>query len=111
LVKERPMEHLVFELERTAGPAPRRSAVVVGVVASGNLEVMVETGPSPDRCRAEIRTTATGFGAIWSAVLDDFAARYPVAGLSLSINDGGATPAVVALRLGQAIEEYAGRTP
>jgi malonate decarboxylase delta subunit len=102
------MEHLVFELNRTAGPAPRRAPVVVGVVASGNLEVLVEAGPFPDRCRAEIQTSATGFGAIWSAVLADFAARHPVAGLSLSINDGGATPAVVALRLGQAIEEYAG---
>lgn len=42
-------------------------------------------------------------------MLADFAARYPVAGLSLAVNDGGATPAVVALRLGQAIEEYVGQ--
>lgn len=103
------MEHLVYELEKTPGAAPRRAAVVVGVVASGNLEVLVEAGPFPDRCRAEIHTSATGFGAIWSAVLADFAARYPVAGLSLAVNDGGATPAVVALRLGQAIEEYVGQ--
>ncbi len=105
------MEHLVFELERTPGPAPRRAAVVVGVVASGNLEVLVEAGPFPDRCRAEIQTSATGFGDIWGAVLADFAARHPVAGLSLAVNDGGATPAVVALRLGQAFEEYTGRNP
>jgi malonate decarboxylase delta subunit len=105
------MEHLVFELERTTGPAPRRAAVVVGVVASGNLEVLVEAGPLPDRCRAEISTSAAGFGAIWEAVLVDFAASHPLAGLSLSVNDGGATPAVVTLRLGQALEEYQGRSP
>ncbi len=103
------MEHLVFELTRTGGVAPRRPAVVVGVVASGNLEVLVEPGPAPQACRAEVHTSAVGFSAIWSAVLADFAASHPVAGLSLSVNDGGATPAVVTLRLGQAIEEYAGR--
>ena len=40
-------------------------------------------------------------------MLSDFAALHPVAGLSLSVNDAGATPAVVTLRLGQALEEYA----
>jgi malonate decarboxylase delta subunit len=104
------MEHLVYELETTAGAAPRRAPVVVGVVASGNLEVLVEPGPNPGRCRAEIRTSATGFGEVWQAVLADFAAAHAVGGLLLSVNDGGATPAVVTLRLGQAIEEYAGRT-
>jgi malonate decarboxylase delta subunit len=103
------MEHLVYELETTAGPAPRRPPVVVGVVASGNLEVLVEPGLRPDRCRAEIWTSAAGFGEIWQAVLADFAAGHAVAGLTLSVNDGGATPAVVTLRLGQAIEEYVGR--
>jgi malonate decarboxylase delta subunit len=105
------MEHLVYELAETPGRAPRRAAVLVGVVASGNLEVLVEAGPFPDRCRVEVQTSATGFGPIWSAVLADFAARHPLAGLSLAINDGGATPAVVALRLGQAIEAYTGQEP
>jgi malonate decarboxylase delta subunit len=103
------MERLVYELGTTGGAAPRRAPVVVGVVASGNLEVLVEPGPSPDRCHAEIQTSAAGFGAIWQALLADFAAGNPVGGLSLSVNDGGATPAVVALRLAQALEEYSGR--
>jgi malonate decarboxylase delta subunit len=110
-VKEERVEDLVFDLEASAGAAPRREPVVVGVVASGNLEVLVEPGTDPGRCHAEIHTSARGFGAIWEAVLSDFAALHPVAGLRLSVNDGGATPAVVALRLAQAIEEYAGRRP
>jgi malonate decarboxylase delta subunit len=105
------MEHLVYELETKAGAAPRRPPVVVGVVASGNLEVLVEPGQRPERCRVEIDTSATGFGAIWEAVLADFAAGHPVGGLSLSVNDGGATPAVVTLRLGQALEAYARGRP
>jgi len=105
------MERLEFQLEATAGAAPRRPPVLVGVVASGNLEVLVEPGPDPGRCLAQVDTSARGFGEIWQGVLSDFAARHPVAGLRLSVNDGGATPAVVALRLGQAIEEYLGGQP
>jgi malonate decarboxylase delta subunit len=105
------MEHLVFDLEAAAGTAPRRAPVVVGVVASGNLEVLVEPGSDPGRCHAEVHTSARGFGTIWEAVLTDFAARRPLAGLRLSVNDGGATPAVVALRLAQAVEDYLGQRP
>src|SRR5262245_52953845 len=103
------MEHLVFELESKAAPAGPRSPVLVGVVASGNLEVLVEPGALAGRCRVEVATTAEGFGEIWSAVLRDFAARRALAGLSLSVNDAGATPAVVGIRLEQALEEYLGQ--
>ena len=40
---------------------------------------------------------------IWEAVLRDFHERHPLAGVRLSINDMGATPAVVGLRLDQAV--------
>src|SRR5512134_3379122 len=100
------MERLAFELESAARPAPRAPPVVVGVVASGNLEVLVEPADLPGRCRVEVATSARGFREIWEAVVRDFAARHPVAGLAFSVNDAGATPAVVALRLGQAVEEY-----
>src|SRR6266545_4080942 len=76
----------------------RGAPIVVGVVASGNLEVLVEPG-GRGRCHVEVATSANGFGEIWEAVLRDFAARRPVAGLALSVNDAGATPAVVTLRL------------
>ncbi len=100
------MERLAFDLESAGALAPQRPPVVVGVVSSGNLEVLVEPGAAPARCRVEVTTSAQGFGEIWEAVLRDFAARHPVAGLALSVNDAGATPAVVALRLAQAVEEY-----
>ncbi len=100
------MERLVFDLESRPSPAGRRPPVVVGVVASGNLEVLVEPGVDDVRCHLEVTTSAEGFRAIWEAVLRDFVARRPVAGLALAVNDGGATPAVVSLRLGQALQEY-----
>jgi malonate decarboxylase delta subunit len=105
------MERLVFDLESRASPAGRRAPALVGVVASGNLEVLVEPGADAARCHVEVATSAEGFREIWEAVLRDFAARRPVAGLSLAVNDAGATPAVVTLRLDQAVEEYGEARP
>jgi malonate decarboxylase delta subunit len=107
------MEHLAFELAAAGPPAPRNPPVVVGVLASGNLEVLVEPrdGGGAGRVWIEVETSAAGFGAIWEAVLRDFAARHRLAGLRVSVNDAGATPAVVSLRLDQAAEEYLGAPP
>ena len=105
------MERLVFDLESEPAAAVHREPVLVGVVASGNLEVLVEPGGASGRCHVEVATSADGFREIWEAVLRDFAARRGVAGLSLSVNDAGATPAVVTLRLDQAVEEFLGQEP
>jgi malonate decarboxylase delta subunit len=101
------MERLRFELECGGGEAaPANPPVVVGVVASGNLEVLVEGGAPPGRCQVTVATSVRGFGDTWRAVVEDFAARLRPSGLSLSVNDAGATPAVVSLRLDQAVEEF-----
>jgi len=94
------MESLVYEFagtRRAAAFAP----VLVGVVGSGNLEVLVEPAAAAIS-RYSVETSARGFGAIWEAVLRDFHERHHFNGLSVSINDMGATPAVVSLRLDQA---------
>ena len=54
-------------------------------------------------CRLEIKTAAEGFGEVWSAVIADFVERYSPGGLKFSINDGGARPDTVSLRLAQAV--------
>jgi malonate decarboxylase delta subunit len=104
---ERIQLELRSERPRRAGGAP----AVVGAVASGNLEVMVEKAGDDDRCRFEVSTSVHGFGQVWRAVLEDFAARRAVGGLAFSVNDAGATPAVVTLRLEQAAEEFLGGAP
>lgn len=78
--------------------------VLVGVVGSGNLEVMLEPADG-NGCAVRVETSARGFGSIWQAVMNDFHARHPLAGVRISINDMGATPAVVSLRLDQAVAE------
>jgi malonate decarboxylase delta subunit len=67
--------------------------------------VLVEPTAPRGRVRVEIATSAAGFAEIWEAVVRDFAARRAAGGLSLTVNDAGATPAVVSLRLDQAVEE------
>ena len=89
---------------------PPFAPALVGVVASGNLEVLVESAAGAG-CRIDIDTSARGFGPIWEAVLRDFHARHALAGLMVSIHDMGATPAVVSLRLDQAVAAIGGVAP
>lgn len=99
------MEHLLYELPSRPQPH-RREALLVGVVGSGNCELLLEAGAPAERCRLRVNTSAHGFAPIWAAVLADFAARAAAGGLTIEINDVGATPAVVGLRLDQAIEAW-----
>lgn len=98
------MESLSYEFNgrrRAQAFAP----VLVGVVGSGNLEVLLEPAPrgiDPPLSRFRVETSARGFGVIWEAVLSDFQERHGFMGLDVSINDMGATPAVVSLRMDQA---------
>ena len=74
----------------------------VGVVGSGDLEVLLEPGEG-EVARVFIRTSVNGFRDTWKAVLDRFFARYNGV-VRIEINDAGATPGIVHLRLEQAVE-------
>lgn len=104
------METLNFRFE---GGTRRLAAQpqLVGVVGSGNLEVLVEPAAPSGACEIEVRTAAVGFGATWQAVMSDFHARWSLADARITINDMGATPAVVSLRLDQALEAMTGGAP
>lgn len=101
------METLRFEYRGGTPPAVQ-APTLTGVVGSGNLEVLVEAAPGSGSCVIEITTAAVGFGHIWQAVIDDFHARHGLCDLRISVNDVGATPAVVSLRLDQAVETFLG---
>ena|SRR5690242_12828208 len=102
------METLQFEYRGGRRTGGTRQPALVGVVGSGNLEVLVEPADLGGACRVDVTTAAVGFGAIWQAVLDDFFTRHPLTDVRVSVNDMGATPAVVVLRLDQAIEDFEG---
>ncbi len=97
------METLNYRYEHGTRTLPVRPELV-GVVSSGNLEVLIEAVDLGGACSVEIKTAARGFGAIWQAVIGDFQQRWQLADIRISINDMGATPAVVSLRLDQAVE-------
>ena len=80
-----------------------KSRTHVGVVGSGDLEVLVEPS-SDDMTHVRVRTSVDGYGAIWKKVLDRFFSRYD-GKASVEINDFGATPGMVSLRLQQAVGE------
>ena len=98
------MEKLDFEYP-AGPPAPQRA--IVGVVGSGDLEVLLE--PADDgRTRVRVTTSVNGYGPVWKAQIDRiFAGRaegelLPAA--RVEINDFGATPGVVGLRVAQAFD-------
>ena len=80
----------------------------VGVVASGDLEILLEplAPGDDDGVVVRVRTSVNGFDTVWHDVLERFFARTPLAG-RWELNDFGATPGVVNLRLRQASEAAA----
>ncbi|MET0679342.1 MAG: malonate decarboxylase acyl carrier protein, partial [Bradyrhizobium sp.] len=66
------MEDLRFQHNVSARAGGTRRTAIVGVVASGNLEVLVERILPDAECQLEIKTAAVGFGEVWTAVIADF---------------------------------------
>jgi malonate decarboxylase delta subunit len=77
----------------------------IGVVGSGDLEILIEPGEG-GIANVVINTSVDGFGPVWKAVLDRFFTRFDAC-VKIEINDFGATPGVVLLRLEQAAEAIA----
>ena len=73
-----------------------------GVVGSGDLEVLLEPAEG-GTAHVSIRTSVDGFRDTWKAVIDRFFSKYDAA-VRIQINDAGATPGSVMLRLEQAVE-------
>ncbi|SAK39997.1 malonate decarboxylase subunit delta [Caballeronia calidae] len=81
----------------------------VGVVGSGDLEVLLSPSQGAN-AEVVIRTSVDGYGHVWKSVLDRFFQRYDGAA-KIEVNDFGATPGVVMLRLNEAVEASEGDTP
>ncbi|MFJ1268072.1 biotin-independent malonate decarboxylase subunit beta [Legionella lytica] len=92
-----------FNLEKKLPATP---VVKVGVAGSGNLEVLIKTNTNSKQTTIRVNTTVSGFKTTWDAVIERYIEEYPFAGLNIILNDAGATPPVVSLRLRQAIETY-----
>ncbi|WP_442587535.1 malonate decarboxylase subunit delta [Pedobacter sp. AW31-3R] len=73
-----------------------------GVVGSGDLEILIEPGNNKTT-EFVVRTASEGFESIWKAVFERFISSNDI-DAKVTINDFGATPGVVSLRLTQALE-------
>jgi len=89
-----------FTVKFSATEAVTRRAHV-GVVASGDMEVLLE--PMEGGAEVRVLTMVSGHRKIWEAVLGRFFERYPYS-VAIDINDHGATPGLVWLRLEQGLE-------
>lgn len=94
------MENLQFQF---AAGAPSRGRACVGVVGSGDLEVLLTPGDT-GRIDVAVTTSVRGMAAIWQAQLGRVFASRTWPAVKIAISDFGATPAVVRLRLEQALE-------
>jgi malonate decarboxylase delta subunit len=83
-------------------PAPKRA--LAGVVASGDLEVLLEPAAA-GTTTVTIHTSVDGKGHLWQALLARLFANTALPAAAIEINDCGATPGVVRLRIEQAFEE------
>jgi malonate decarboxylase delta subunit len=74
----------------------------IGVVGSGDLEILLEPGETGTTI-FNVRTASEGFQETWKAVFERFTSQQDI-DAEITINDFGATPGVVSLRLAQALE-------
>jgi len=76
----------------------------VGCVGSGDLEVLLEPGTA-GTLQIQVQTSVNGSRERWQHLFERLFAEQPVPALNIEIQDFGATPGVVRLRLEQALEE------
>jgi malonate decarboxylase delta subunit len=94
------MERIDFEYPAAKRRITRRAHV--GVVGSGDMEVLLEPS-GDDGAHVSVTTSVNGFRDSWKAVFDRFFSKFDGA-VRIEINDAGATPGSVLLRLEQAVE-------
>ncbi len=77
----------------------------LGVVGSGDLEVLMEKKDFGGGAEVKVVTPVTGFDKVWEMVVTKFVKGNNLGDLLIEINDNNATPVVVSMRLRQALAE------
>jgi malonate decarboxylase delta subunit len=94
------MEQLKFDYPSAKRRVTKKAHV--GIVGSGDMEILMQPSET-DAAQVSVQTSVNGFSNSWKAVMDRFFARYDGA-VQVHVNDAGATPGTVLLRLQQAAE-------
>ena len=61
------MEDLSFQHRARERAGGTRRSAIVGVVASGNLEVLIEPAAQGGACIVDVDTAMAGFGSVWGS--------------------------------------------
>ncbi|KAF3999080.1 malonate decarboxylase subunit delta [Glaciimonas immobilis] len=99
------MEKISYEF---AAGAPATARVLTGVVGSGDLEVLIEPQHAAHHTgitTIHVNTSVDGMENVWEALLRRIFTATVLPAMHIEINDFGATPGVVRLRIEQAFEE------
>ncbi len=97
------MEKLNFEFDASTDGQEIHSKVMIGVVGSGDLEVLIE--PGVGLIRIQVTTSVDGMKSVWDALMHRLFSAGDLPSMRIELNDFGATPGVVRLRIEQALEE------
>ncbi len=92
----------IFHQYPAGAPAARRA--LAGVVGSGDLEVLLEPNVN-GMTTISISTSVNGKGPVWGALLNRIFTTGLLPAVRIEINDCGATPGVVRMRIEQALDE------
>jgi malonate decarboxylase delta subunit len=97
------MEKLSYAFDASNALPAMQSQVMVGVVGSGDLEVLIE--PGTGQTRIQITTSVDGMAPVWEALMNRLFVGASFPAMQIEMNDFGATPGVVRMRIEQALEE------
>lgn len=93
------MDELKYEFPATRS-IPKGAHV--GVVGSGDLEILLYPSELP-RTSVKVKTSINGFQDTWENVFKRFLSTHDICA-DIVVNDFGATPGVVSMRLAQVLE-------
>jgi len=99
------LHEMNFELTSENPVSIKKEWAHIGVVGSGDLEVLMEKKDYKGAVKAKVVTPVVGFDFIWKKMLENFITKNKLGDVLIEINDNNATPIVVSLRLAQALAE------
>jgi malonate decarboxylase delta subunit len=97
------LHKLTLDLAPQAGTKTIPARLHVGVTGSSDLEILMQPEELSGRVAVTVVTPVTGFDPLWTRVLQKFLDETGLCNARIEINDNNATPAVVLLRLQQAL--------
>ncbi len=99
------LKELNFEFKAATPKTIKKEWAHLGVVGSGDMEVLLEKRRLNGAVKVKVVTPVTGFEKVWELVLAKVVKDNNLGDVYMEINDNNATPIVASMRLRQALAE------